>query len=125
MSKTVLMVDDSKMALDMLGFTLDAQGYQTVRAASGPEALEVLVRREVDLVLVDVNMPGMDGYSLTRKIREDDRLAAVPVVMVTTRTQPADRQKGFDAGANAYLTKPVDGEELIAQVQLLIGDAGD
>ena len=123
MAKTVLVVDDSQIALDVSRFTLTAAGYQVLTVTGGLEALEVMDRNAVDLALIDINMPGMDGYTLIQKIRADTVLGEVPIVIITTEAEARDRQQGFDAGANAYLIKPVRPEEMIAQVRLLIGDA--
>lgn len=123
MAKTVLVVDDSQIALDVSRFTLTAAGYQVLTVTGGLEALEVMDRNAVDLALIDINMPGMDGYTLIEKIRADRILGEVPIVIITTEAEARDRQQGFDAGANAYLIKPVRPEEMIAQVRLLIGDA--
>ena len=123
MAKTVLVVDDSRIALDVCDFALSSAGYSVRTAQGGLEALEILNRQPVDLAMVDINMPGMDGYTLIRKIRSDRTTGEIPVVIITTEAEARDRQKGFEAGANAYLVKPVSPEEMVLQVRLLIGDA--
>ena len=125
MAKTVLTVDDSGIARDMIDFTLSAAGYRTLTAPGGHEALEIVGRTSVDLVIVDINMPGMDGYTLIRRIRSDDAWEGVPIVIVTTEVEARDKGKGFAAGANAYLVKPVSPDQMVVQVRLLIGDAQD
>jgi two-component system chemotaxis response regulator CheY len=122
MSKTILVVDDSQFVLDMTRFMLDSAGFTTLTASAGLEALEILARDPVDLVIVDINMPGMDGYTLTSKIREDAAFGEVPIMIVTTESEARDMQKGFEAGANAYLVKPVSADELAARIGLLIGE---
>ena len=123
MAKTVLVVDDSRIALDVCDFALSSAGYSVRTAQGGLEALEILNRQPVDLAMVDINMPGMDGYTLIRKIRSDRTTGEIPVVIITTEAEARDKQKGFEAGANAYLVKPVSPEEMVLQVRLLIGDA--
>ena len=123
MAKTVLVVDDTRIALDVCDFALSSAGYSVRTAQGGLEALEILNRQPVDLAMVDINMPGMDGYTLIRKIRSDRTTGEIPVVIITTEAEARDRQKGFEAGANAYLVKPVSPEEMVLQVRLLIGDA--
>ena len=123
MAKTVLIVDDSRIALDVCDFAMSSAGYSVLTAQGGVEALEILNRQPVDLAMVDINMPGMDGYTLIRKIRSDRTTGEIPVVIITTEAEARDRQKGFEAGANAYLVKPVSPEEMVLQVRLLIGDA--
>jgi len=121
MSKTVLAVDDSKMTLDLLRFMLTSAGFGVLTASNGLEALECMDRNRVDLAIIDINMAVMDGYTLIRKIRGDDRFDEISILIATTETEAEERQKGFDAGADAYMIKPVDPDELIAQVRLLIG----
>ena len=123
MAKIVLIVDDSQIALDVGRFTLTAAGYQVLTATGGLEALEIMDGNAVDLILLDINMPGMDGYTLIQKIRADRVFGEVPIAIITTEAEARDRQKGFDVGANAYLIKPVKPEAMIAQVRLLIGEA--
>ena len=79
-------------------------------------------REDIDIVVVDINMPGMDGYKLIRKIRADKTLQDLPAIIITTEAEAADKKRGFDAGANAYLVKPFQPEELIGQIRLLIGN---
>ena len=121
MAKTVLIVDDSRFILDMTGFILSSEGYNVLTALGGFEALEIMNRDAVDLAVIDINMPGMDGYTLIKKIRSDTIFEEIPVIIVTTEAEAKDKQKGFEAGANAYLIKPVRPDEIIAQIRLLIG----
>ncbi len=119
MSKTILVVDDSRLTLDIISVMLASAGFKVMTAANGLEALEVLSQEAIDAVIVDVNMPVMDGYALTRKIRADNVLASIPVIMITTESGVRDMAKGFEAGANAYLVKPVSVDEMVAQLTLL------
>ena len=122
MAKTILIVDDSQFILEINSFTLSSAGYVVHAAPSGHAALEILGKEHIDLVAADINMPGMDGYTLIRKIRADRVLEDVPAVIITTEAEARDKKKGFDAGANAYLVKPFKPEELIGQIRLLIGE---
>lgn len=124
MPKSILVVDDSKIVLDISEFVLTAAGYQVSTAVGGNQALEILGRQKAtNLVLVDINMPGMDGYKLTEAIRSDKHLKKIPIIIVTTEAEAKDKQKGFDAGADAYIVKPIVPEELLGHVELLIGKA--
>ena len=123
MAKTVLVVDDSRLTLDVTGFIISSAGYTVLTALAGLEALEIMDRNAVDLAIIDINMPGMDGYTLIRKIRSDKVFGEVPIIIMTTEAEARDKQKGFEAGANTYLIKPVQPDEIIAQIQLLIGKA--
>ena len=121
MPKTILIVDDSRFTLEINSFVASSAGYAVLTALDGLEALEILGTNSVDLVIVDINMPGMDGYELTRKIRSDEVLADVPIIIITTESEARDKEKGFAAGANSYLVKPVEPDDVVAQIQILIG----
>lgn len=123
MSKSVLIVDDSQIVLDLNSFALSSAGYNVFTALGGMEALEIMNKNTIQLVAVDINMPGMDGYTLIRKIRNDEIFTEIPAIIITTEQEAGDMKKGFDAGANAYLVKPFEPEELIAHIELLIGKA--
>lgn len=122
MPKTILIVDDSEIVLDITEFALTSAGYRSYKATGGSEALVILGKEKIDLMLVDINMPGMDGYTLVSKIRADDQYGDIQIIIITTEAEAKDKQKGFDAGADAYLVKPIVPEELLANVRLLIGD---
>jgi len=122
MPKSILIVDDSKIVLDISEFVVTSAGYRALTAVSGNEALEILGRQKIDLMMIDINMPGMDGYTLISTIRSDSQFKKVPIIIITTEAEAKDKQKGFDAGADAYIVKPIVPEELLAHVQLLIGD---
>lgn len=121
MSKSILVVDDSKIVLDISEFVLASAGYRVVTAPDGIAALAALEKETVDLVMVDINMPGMDGYRLTKSVRSDKAFMHVKILIITTEAEAKDKQKGFDAGADAYLVKPIVPDELLIHVQLLIG----
>ncbi|SMC71254.1 two-component system, chemotaxis family, response regulator CheY [Desulfocicer vacuolatum DSM 3385] len=123
MSKSVLIVDDSQLTLEIISFTVLSAGYRVIRAQGGLEALEILNHTPVDLMVVDIVMPDMDGYTLIRKIRENDAFRATPIIVVTTQSEAKYKQKGFEAGANLYMVKPVHPRELVSQIQLLVGDS--
>lgn len=123
MAKTVLIVDDSRMTLDIHSFSISSGGYTVRTVMGGFEALEIMSSNPVDLVLVDINMPGMDGYTLIKKIRADSVFGEIPIIIITTEAESKDQQKGFEVGANGYIVKPVSPEEMLAQIQLFIGEA--
>jgi sensor histidine kinase YesM len=108
----ILAVDDDPVNLRILSTILGSGPYQLTLATSGKEALRLLPTRQWDLVITDVMMPSMNGYELTREIRERYSISELPILVLTARSQPADVYAGFSAGANDYLTKPVDGLEL-------------
>lgn len=115
---TVLAVDDQPANLRLLDAVLSPRGYHVLTAAGGQEALDVLQDRAVDVVLLDVQMPGMDGCEVCRRIRNDPRTEFVPVIMITAGA-PAQRLEGLEAGADDFITKPFDQAELLARVRSL------
>lgn len=117
---TVLVVDDSATARAFVKAALMRFGLQVVEAGSGPEALAVLGEQPVDAVITDVVMPGMDGYELVRRIRKDPRVCAIPVLVLTSRGDVADKVAGFEAGADDYMVKPFEPVELEVRIKALL-----
>lgn len=116
----ILVVDDTPKNVKLLVDILRAKGYGVVTAASGPEALAQVEREQPDLVLLDVVMPEMSGYEVCRKIRGNPGTETLPVVMVTALDPGEERIKGIEAGADDFLTKPINQAELLARVKSLI-----
>ncbi|MDB5509110.1 MAG: pleD [Hyphomicrobiales bacterium] len=119
MTARVLVVDDVLPNVKLLEARLTAEYFEVVTAMSGPEALSICARGLCDLVLLDVMMPGMDGFEVCRRLKADPVTAHIPVVMVTALDQPADRVRGLEVGADDFLTKPVDEIALLARVRSL------
>ncbi len=116
----ILCVDDEPAILRFLATVLLRNDYEPVCASDGEEALEKIRGRSVDLVLSDVRMPGMDGFELCRRVKADKELMNTPVVLVTGLTAKEDRVKGIEAGAEDFLTKPIDPAEVLARVKMLL-----
>lgn len=117
--RKVLVVDDSKTELMYLSDLLQKQGMQVRTAENGDEALRRLAEERPDLILMDVVMPGQNGFQLTRTITRDPQYADVPVIMCTSKNQETDRVWGMRQGARGYITKPVDPVELQAKIAAL------
>ena len=120
MTARVLVVDDVPPNVKLLEAKLTSEYFDVLTAYSGPEALEVISREHPDIVLLDVMMPGMDGFEVCRRIKSDKTTAHIPVVMVTALDQPSDRVAGLEAGADDFLTKPVQDLALFARVRSLV-----
>jgi DNA-binding response OmpR family regulator len=117
----VLAADDDEDILQLIVFRLERSGYTVLQARDGAEALELARSSHPDLAVLDVMMPKMDGYDLTRRLREDEATSKMPIILLTARTQEADVQRGFDAGADDYIRKPFSPQELRARVQAVLG----
>jgi len=115
--RKILVVDDSKTELHHLSDLLGRRGYTVRTAENGEEAMRRLGEEKPDLVLMDVVMPGQNGFQLTRAITRDPRFADVPVIMCTSKNQETDKVWGMRQGARDYIVKPVNGDELIAKIK--------
>ena len=113
----ILVVDDSKTELHHLSDVLGKHGYQVRTAENGDEAMRRLVEDKPDLILMDVVMPGQNGFQLTRSITRDPRFAGVPVIMCTSKNQETDKVWGMRQGARDYIVKPVNGDDLVAKIK--------
>ncbi|MAS87408.1 MAG: PleD family two-component system response regulator [Micavibrio sp.] len=120
MSARVLVVDDILPNVKLLEAKLSSEYYEVITALSGEEALKKIASDGPDIVLLDVMMPGMDGFEVCKRIKADSRMAHIPVVMVTALTDATDRVKGLEAGADDFLSKPVNDTALMARVRSLV-----
>jgi class 3 adenylate cyclase len=120
MAQRILVVDDTPANVKLLGDLLRAKGYEVTTAANGEQALESIARQPPDLVLLDIMMPGISGYEVCRKIRENPATALLPVVLATSLDPNQERVKGIEAGADDFLPKPVNQAELFARVKSLL-----
>lgn len=114
MGKTVLIVEDEQNIVDILSFNLEREGYDTLEAYDGNTGLQLALEQNPDLVLLDLMLPGMDGFEVCRRIRATG--SAVPILMLTAREEEADKVSGLEIGADDYITKPFSMRELIARV---------
>jgi twitching motility two-component system response regulator PilH len=113
----ILLVDDSKTELHHLSELLSKRGYSVRTAENGEDAMRRLGEEKPDLILMDVVMPGQNGFQLTRAITRDPRFADVPVIMCTSKNQETDKVWGMRQGARDYVVKPVDADELIGKIR--------
>jgi DNA-binding response OmpR family regulator len=121
----VLIVDDERKNRDLLEVLLSQEGYELATATCGEDALTMIAETPPDLILLDVMMPGMDGYQVATRLKSDPKSAHIPVVMLSALTDRNSMMHGLTAGAAAYLGKPVDGSELRLRVRNLLRLTGE
>ncbi len=115
--KNVLLVDDCRTTRKLLTYLLKGEMLNIIEAENGIDALEKLAKNDVDLVLTDMNMPQMDGIELIKSMKEDDAYRDLPVIMLTTEAADEERDRGMQAGASSYLTKPIGKEKLLEEIR--------
>jgi two-component system chemotaxis response regulator CheY len=122
MQKIILTVDDSKTMRDMLKLTLSSGGYMVIQANDGVHGVEVLSQNaNVDAIITDINMPRMDGFGFIEEVRRDPVNRVKPILVLTTESDPAKKQRARDAGATGWIVKPFNSEKLLAAVQRVTG----
>lgn len=117
MSKTIMTVDDSASVRQMVNFTLKQSGYEIVEASNGVDALEKLKKRQIHMLITDVNMPELDGIGLVKKVRENPLYRFIPIIILTTESQGDKKREGKVAGATGWIIKPFSPDQLIAVVK--------
>ncbi|NWA43681.1 EAL domain-containing response regulator [Pseudomonas reactans] len=117
---TLLIVDDEPQVRKLLETLLHHEGYQTVSASSGEEALQVVAQQAPDLILLDIMMPGMDGYEVASQLKSDDVTAGIPIIMLSALSDPGARVSGLESGAEEFLSKPIERIELSLRVRNLL-----
>lgn len=119
---TILLVDDETRMLNLLGLYLEPHGFKCIKSGSGKDALNLLEEEKIDIVILDVMMPELDGWTTCKKIRE---FSNVPIIMLTARTETIDVIKGLKFGADDYVTKPFNEDELLARIEALLRRTND
>ena len=117
----VLVAEDDEDILELVVFDLEDEGYEVLTARDGEAAVALALERRPDLILLDVAMPGLDGYEVTRRLRAEEATRNTPVVLLTARAQVRDVILGFEAGANDYVTKPFRPDELRTRLHAALG----
>ena len=122
--RPILLVEDNELNRDMLMRRLSRAGYTVISAADGQQALERMVNEQPSLVLMDMNLPVMDGWTACRRAREDERIDHIPIIALTAHAMDSDRQEALDAGCDDYATKPIDFPELLTKIEQLRSGPG-
>ncbi len=118
--KRILVVDDEKPLVEMLKMRLEANGYKVLAASDGQEGLSMARSERPDLIILDIMLPKIDGYTVSRMLKFDDKYRRIPIIMLTAKTQESDKKVGKEVGADTYLTKPFSPETLLARIKELL-----
>ncbi|SMF42088.1 MULTISPECIES: response regulator [Desulfovibrio] len=122
MPKHILIVDDSKTVRNLVAFIMKKEGFKVSTAEDGLDGLEKLYSLEkVDLIISDVNMPRMDGFTYIKTVREQDAYKDIPIIVLSTEGQEKDIQTGLNLGANLYMVKPAQPEKMVKNIKMLLG----
>src|SRR6185295_8140142 len=119
--KNILLVEDNEVNRRLAGFLLRSQGYQVLEATTALAAFEMLDKERPDLIVMDIQLPGIDGLEITRKLKEQPATADIPVIAVTSYAMKGDREKALAAGCAGYVTKPIDKNIFIQEVATHVG----
>lgn len=122
MRKKILLVDDAETILMMERMILNKAGYELITAKDGQEAVIKAVAERPDLILMDVVMPKMNGFEACKQLRGQDTTKAIPIIMVTTRGEAESVESGFESGCDDYITKPINGLEVLSKVKSALGE---
>ncbi len=120
MKERILIVEDDKHISKLVKFNLEKANYECIIAVSGEKALEVLDSRPVDLIILDIMLPGMDGFEICRAIKEKEKLKNIPIIMLTAKGEEVDRIVGLELGADDYMVKPFSPRELVLRVKAIL-----
>jgi DNA-binding response OmpR family regulator len=120
MPKKILVIDDERQMVDMLKMRLEANNYEVLAAYDGRAGLEKAKSEKPDLIILDLMLPGMDGYKVSGLLKADTRYSGIPVIMFTARARESDREMGKTAGADAYITKPFEPQALLGKIRELL-----
>jgi len=120
MREKILIVEDEKDIVKMLEYNLKKEGFRTISARDGEDALEYAVREHPDLIILDLMLPGMDGLEVCKELKKESKTALTPIIMLTAKAQESDKVVGLELGADDYVTKPFSPRELIARIKAVL-----
>lgn len=120
--RTILLVDDDIFLVDIMAFTFKQSGFEIIKAHNGKEALEVIDKESIDLVLTDIMMPVMDGFELAKNIKENPKIRHLPIIFLTAKSNIEDKNKGFSLGINDYVVKPFNLKDLVSRINKVLDE---
>jgi len=120
MNKKILIIEDDPSALRLIGYTLEKKGYQIITASDGLEGLRKAREEHPDLIILDVMLPGLDGYEVCHQLRQKPETATLPILMISAKAHQDDKDIALRVGADDYLTKPVEPSTIVARVESLL-----
>ena len=120
--RTILLVDDDIFLVDIMAFTFKQSGFEIIKAHNGKEALEVIDKESIDLILTDIMMPVMDGFELAKNIKEKPKIRHLPIIFLTAKSNIEDKNKGFSLGINDYVVKPFNLKDLVSRINKVLDE---
>lgn len=120
MKQKILIIEDNTQNMYMLTYLLESENYHVLQAFSGPEGIETAKSQKPDIILLDIQLPGMDGYTVAVKLREIEELKYTPIIAVTSYAMPGDKEKVMESGATGYIEKPINPDTFISQMKSFI-----
>jgi CheY-like chemotaxis protein len=123
MNKRILLIEDNEQNRYLASFLMQARGWEMVHAEDGPGGIALAGQIDPALILLDIQLPGMDGYAVARALRLDPKLAAVPIIAVTSYAMPGDRERCLAAGCDGYIEKPIDPGTFAVEVESFVQEA--
>ena len=118
---SVLVVEDNEKNLYLIAFILEKMGHRVLRAVTGEEGVAAALRERPDLILMDIQLPGIDGFEATKRIRASEATAGIPIVAITSLAMTGDRERLLAAGCNGYIEKPIDPDTIMSQIAAFLG----
>jgi len=125
MKETILIVEDEKDIVKMLDYNLKKEGFKTLSTHDGEDALDLAIKDQPDLIILDLMLPGIDGLEVCKTLKKENKTASIPIIMLTAKSQETDKIVGLELGADDYVTKPFSPRELIARIKAVLRRAKD
>ena len=122
MKTKILVIEDDPSSSRLVTYALEQEGYHVITASDGLEGLSRALKENIDLLILDIMLPGLDGYEVCQHLRQKHETARLPILMISAKGRNTDKDTGFKVGANAYLLKPVDPSVIVAEVKTLLAD---